>query len=762
MTTIESPRGDPRQLDQGLSASSIIVVCVAIASIGAAWISSTLELSRPAESADSGCALTRGGQVSLISSLSSTCQLRPFDAVLSVALVSVDSNELDVRLRRGREPLTLRLPAQLASVGADRIGYFLVALFLSVIAAVASVSVFASSRSHASLACVILTSCFGIISVALLTGGSSRLLLSLALAATSILTVGLWHLSLHFPGAAGLVKLVPGAVPALYALAGASSVTKLTAAFLTTDGRFLGLTEVVEMTALATAFAYLATRCWTAIVAPTNPLCRAQARAVLIVLVLGIGLVPTSLILRVWLDVPLAELVALCLILAPIPLGLLTTRAAFLDMGVKGRRLLGIVIRSLISSSACALGVYVVASAFSPGVDLSTIAAIWVVSAFVGVVLLWTLRGDDVGATTPMSDIFGDDITASIAEEAIGDSLSRGIAGALSGARSAALVRCDTEPPRLLPGMSRGFLTIEEATSAASLAEDLGVGEVRSLSIDPFESELGSAMMSLGIELISRLWIRESREIFLIVEAPRGWPGTTSVHRENVRSLCGQAAIALECTYALEEARSQSYLAARGQLATEVAHDLKNPFNAIRRSAQRNGSPDIDRIATEGLEIIDGFLTNSTAAELPLEHVLAEAAGPYSAGSESDRVLLRLIGELPKVADPSGLKRAIRNLIDNAIEASDADEIVEVRAAREGTSTIIEVIDFGHGMGTRESTLAMTPRWSGGNGHGLGLASCRSILDRLGGQLSIRSRVGEGTTVRIELPDRSDVATASA
>ncbi len=99
--------------------------------------------------------------------------------------------------------------------------------------------------------------------------------------------------------------------------------------------------------------------------------------------------------------------------------------------------------------------------------------------------------------------------------------------------------------------------------------------------------------------------------------------------------------------------------------------------------------------------------------------------------------------------------QAIRNLIHNALDASDHNKTVTVQAQRENQEISLIVVDRGHGMSTEVLDRAGDPFFTTkepGRGIGLGLFLTRNVITRLGGRLTFESVPGEGTTATVALP----------
>lgn len=99
--------------------------------------------------------------------------------------------------------------------------------------------------------------------------------------------------------------------------------------------------------------------------------------------------------------------------------------------------------------------------------------------------------------------------------------------------------------------------------------------------------------------------------------------------------------------------------------------------------------------------------------------------------------------------------QAIRNLLHNALDASDGDEAVTLQVACDGTELSLVVVDRGHGMSPDVLDRAGDPFFTTkepGRGIGLGLFLTRNVITRLGGNLRFKSVPGVGTTATVVLP----------
>src|SRR5262249_10324538 len=97
------------------------------------------------------------------------------------------------------------------------------------------------------------------------------------------------------------------------------------------------------------------------------------------------------------------------------------------------------------------------------------------------------------------------------------------------------------------------------------------------------------------------------------------------------------------------------------------------------------------------------------------------------------------------------------NLLDNAIKFGRAGDRVELRASEDGATVVVEVADTGPGIPETDLPHVWEELYRGQGaravpGSGLGLALVHAIIQRHGGQVSVRSRAGQGTVFTVRLP----------
>jgi len=228
-------------------------------------------------------------------------------------------------------------------------------------------------------------------------------------------------------------------------------------------------------------------------------------------------------------------------------------------------------------------------------------------------------------------------------------------------------------------------------------------------------------------------------------------------------------------------ARQERQLAWR-EMARQIAHEIKNPLTPMKLSIQHlqrsfeNAKTDTSRFRRQFARTtativaqIDSLahIANefSTFAQLPtrkvvrvdLREVISEAYGLMRAEASDNATLkLELSKEpLPVRGDPSELLRTYINLIKNALEAvQDIDEgAITLTARQEEDHAITEVTDNGPGIPLEVQDRIYEPSFSTKtSGAGLGLAIARQAVELSGGSISFGTKLGQGTTMRIDLP----------
>ena len=372
-----------------------------------------------------------------------------------------------------------------------------------------------------------------------------------------------------------------------------------------------------------------------------------------------------------------------------------------------------------------------------------------------------------------------------------------------------------------LEAFARGLVGMEDegaiALSTAETAAKLLVARVVVLSarggdLDVIGEAPGPEMLGAD-DLAAAKWafaqrreagrgsdtLHGARWLFVPIPGEHGFVGVVGVRPEDdaerldpdqrrvLDLLSAQAGIALdraryqhEAADARVEAESERL---KGTLLASVSHDLRTPLSTIRsaiESLQQYGDKHDAATRAELLEVAQGevgrlnrFIENlldMSRIDAGAVHAKRQAIEPsdiVERAIERTRSLLRtqtvsrdVSSALPKVlADPDLLEAAIANVLENAGKYAPDGSTVLVRAFRQDSQVVIEVLDEGPGLppGAIERLFEKFARGVEGDGRppgtGLGLAIAKGFLEAQGGSIQASNRSDRsGAVIRMRLP----------
>jgi signal transduction histidine kinase len=219
----------------------------------------------------------------------------------------------------------------------------------------------------------------------------------------------------------------------------------------------------------------------------------------------------------------------------------------------------------------------------------------------------------------------------------------------------------------------------------------------------------------------------------------------------------------------LEKANSEKAqlerLSALGEMASTVAHETKNPLNAIKLAASYLKNNFQGELLTEFLGIIEeeaerlneissNFLGFSKPAPLNLKqcnlNAIVEVTVDLIRQEATDRnieIIVLKDENLPLMpCDFSRIKQALLNLLINAMDTSAAGDTISVNTKTSGPDVKIIVQDTGRGMSSEEVGKIFKPFYTTKTrGSGLGLAIVDRIIKEHGGEIEVDSMPGKGT-----------------
>jgi signal transduction histidine kinase len=281
---------------------------------------------------------------------------------------------------------------------------------------------------------------------------------------------------------------------------------------------------------------------------------------------------------------------------------------------------------------------------------------------------------------------------------------------------------------------------------------------------------------------------REGRIIGLMIIAADP-QSLTSEKRAVLDVIAGQVAVEVEgCRLIEEKVRLERELAARerlatlGQMAAQVAHEVKNPLSAIKSIAQvmreeealKNYDRDLELIVSE-IDRLNRTVSQLLAFSRPsradqrtvrLADLVSSTVALITNEAKEQGVSLtaELTGDVTLTGAQAGaLREALSNLVINAVQAMDTGGEVTIRAhveaarrgRREGARLVLTVSDTGPGIAAEAQQRVFEPFYSTkSRGTGLGLAIVQRRVVEMGGAVELISPFidGRGTQFRLTVP----------
>ncbi|MGZ9584201.1 sensor histidine kinase [Paenibacillus marinisediminis] len=220
----------------------------------------------------------------------------------------------------------------------------------------------------------------------------------------------------------------------------------------------------------------------------------------------------------------------------------------------------------------------------------------------------------------------------------------------------------------------------------------------------------------------------------------------------------------------------------KNDFISSISHELRTPLTGIKGWSETLLSGDMedpeetkmglqiitketDRLIGLVEELLDFSKLQQNRLQLHWEHLSMEQLieeSLFQVRSKAEAKDISLLfktfgesGETPQYGDANRLKQVLLNLLDNAIKFSPLHSTIEVRMVREEKRCVIRVKDQGIGISEDHLTKVMDKFYQINperGGTGLGLAISNEIVKSHGGEMTIESETGQGTTVILTLP----------
>jgi signal transduction histidine kinase len=232
-----------------------------------------------------------------------------------------------------------------------------------------------------------------------------------------------------------------------------------------------------------------------------------------------------------------------------------------------------------------------------------------------------------------------------------------------------------------------------------------------------------------------------------------------------------------------ENVKRQERQAMFGRIAAGLFHDLSHPIQNLGNSAKLLARDDLDaesrdtfqRTIEREVAALKRFMDDlrNIAKPKPIERFAMDVNGVVSEIVDSMRVegerngivveARSADGPLTIDGDRFALGRVFRNLITNAIQATEAGGRISIATSRAGDRVQVAVSDTGSGIPPeRLSKIFDDFMTTKRRGLGLGLAISKRIIEQLDGTISVDSELGRGTTFTMRVPARDVESQAAA
>ena len=223
------------------------------------------------------------------------------------------------------------------------------------------------------------------------------------------------------------------------------------------------------------------------------------------------------------------------------------------------------------------------------------------------------------------------------------------------------------------------------------------------------------------------------------------------------------------------ERKETERLVAIGQTAGMIGHDIRNPLQAIvselylaKDAISSTSNVEGKTRALESIDLIEEqtdyiskIISDLQDYARPLKPEYREVdlakltVSIFQTVRIPDRITLKIdVKGFQNIrTDPTLIRRALTNLVNNAIQAMPDGGILQLTAVKTGDRAIIAVADTGKGIPEEIRTKLFTPLvTTKAKGQGLGLAVVKRLVEALGGSITFESQLGKGTTFTISLP----------
>ncbi|HAM50944.1 MAG TPA: hypothetical protein DCP92_09750 [Nitrospiraceae bacterium] len=223
-----------------------------------------------------------------------------------------------------------------------------------------------------------------------------------------------------------------------------------------------------------------------------------------------------------------------------------------------------------------------------------------------------------------------------------------------------------------------------------------------------------------------------------------------------------------------ERLATSERMAALGEVAAKVAHEIRNPLVSVGGFAQRLESKldgNLKEYATiiinevrrleAILKDILGFVREVRLSKttVSINEIVSEIFSLVESELADRSIHLKTsLGDIATtLLDPDRVKEAFLNIMNNAIQAVGMEGEITVKTYQWNGYVVAEVNDTGSGIEEKDLPFIFDPFYTTKpTGTGLGLAITRRIVEEHRGRIEVKSKMGEGTTIKVFLPKRKE------
>jgi two-component system sensor histidine kinase HydH len=269
----------------------------------------------------------------------------------------------------------------------------------------------------------------------------------------------------------------------------------------------------------------------------------------------------------------------------------------------------------------------------------------------------------------------------------------------------------------------------------------------------------------LNISVLDMLYNKTKKEFYCIVDAP---------NESTIRNYYECANMMYDFITPVELIRTQSgqnreKFEIIGKLATNLAHDLRNPLAIIKNTLEIMETKQelqpkemksyydrmhsaTDRISHQIEDVLDFVRTTQTNFERHILNEILESALDKIIVPDTIKIVIPT-NYVYAMCDFTKLEVVFTNLITNSIQAMNGVGQIEIKFLDDASNTTIQISDTGCGIPQDDLPKIFEPLFTTKQaGTGLGLPSCKQIVEQHYGTIDVSSNVGRGTTFTISFP----------